>query len=264
MPFSTRNGLRIHYESVGEGSPLVLIHANPFDRRLWMHQVARFSPFYKIIAVDIRGYGLSDRPETPFTLEDMADDVLGVCADEGIEKAIFAGVSVGSGMALLTALEHPGRVEALVLVGGSSRSNRSISRRIDGFTAKGPAAYRLEHMRELFAPEFPATPAGRRILKLFAEDAHRLSGASIAQIFRARGACDMSARLPDISVPVLVVNGAHDMSLEAGRFTASQIPGAQHVTLPGTGHACNIEDPEAFDDAMIGFFKTHGLWRGPG
>ena len=124
MPFSTRNGLRIHYESVGEGPALVLIHANPFDRRLWMHQIARFSPFYRIIAIDIRGYGLSDKPETPFTLEDMVNDVLGVCADEHIDKAIFAGVSVGSGMALLIGLEHPGMVQALILVGGSSRSNK--------------------------------------------------------------------------------------------------------------------------------------------
>ena len=88
MPYSTRNGLRIHYEVHGDGPPLVLIHANPFDRRLWMFQVARFSAFYRVIAVDLRGYGLSDKPNTPFTLADMKNDVLGVCADEGITRAI--------------------------------------------------------------------------------------------------------------------------------------------------------------------------------
>lgn len=260
MPVSTRNGLRIHYDIAGEGPPLVLVHANPFDRRLWMHQVARFSPFFRVIALDIRGYGLSDKPETPFTLSDMVRDVLGVCADEGIERAIFAGVSVGSGIALLLALDHPEIAQALVLVGGSSNSNRSISRRIEGFTAKGPQAYRLEHMRELFAPGFPETPAGQRILQMYSEDAHRLSGASIAQIFRARGACDMRGRLSELKMPVLVVNGAHDNSLEAGKFTAEHIGGAEHVTLPGAGHACNIEVPDAFDAAMMSFMQRKALW----
>ena len=72
----------------------------------------------------------------------------------------------------------------------------------------------------------------------------------------------MSARLPSMKLPVLVVNGAHDMSLDAGKFTASQIPGARHVTLEGAGHACNIEAPEAFEAAVIEFLQGQGLWRG--
>jgi 3-mercaptopyruvate sulfurtransferase SseA len=75
MPYSVRNGLRIHYEVHGDGPPMILIHANPFDRRLWVFQTARFSPFFRVIAVDLRGYGLSDKPETPFTLADMKDIV---------------------------------------------------------------------------------------------------------------------------------------------------------------------------------------------
>ncbi|MGE3245172.1 MAG: alpha/beta fold hydrolase, partial [Beijerinckiaceae bacterium] len=92
MPWSNRNGLRIHYEVHGDGPPLVLVHANPFDRRLWTYQVSRFSPFFRVIAVDLRGYGLADKPVAPFTLRDMADEVLGVGADAGIVMALFAGV----------------------------------------------------------------------------------------------------------------------------------------------------------------------------
>src|SRR5690606_13458735 len=99
MPYSTTNGPRIYYEVSGEGPPLVLIHANPFDHRLWAYQVARFSPFSKTIPMDLQGDGRSDKPETPFTLGDLSNDVLGVCKDEGVERAIFAGVSVGSGIA---------------------------------------------------------------------------------------------------------------------------------------------------------------------
>ena len=70
----------------------------------------------------------------------------------------------------------------------------------------------------------------------------------------------MSGRLKDIAVPTLVINGAHDNSLASGRETAAGVEGARHVELPGTGHACCIEDPNAFDQAVIGFLQQNGLW----
>jgi pimeloyl-ACP methyl ester carboxylesterase len=263
MPFSTATGPKIYYEVSGEGPALVFVHANPFDHRLWLYQVARFSPFFRCVAMDSRGYGRSDKVETPFTLADMKDDVLGVCRKEGIESAIFCGCSVGSGIALLTGLDHPEMTRALILVGGNSRGSAGVRKRAEDFskTKDVPGMIR-DHLHEVFAPSFPATARGRWIVSIFAENAHTLSGAAIAQIHRARGGCDMSGRLKELEVPTLVINGAHDNSLAAGRETAAGIKSARHVELPGTGHACCIEDPGAFDRAIIEFFKQNGLWAG--
>src|SRR5688572_6329107 len=126
MPYSTGNRVKIYYEVSGEGFPFVMIHANPFDHHLWMYQIAHFSTYFKVIAVDIRGYGRSDKPTTPFSLKEMADDVLDVCRNEAVNEAIVGGVSVGSGMALLLALDHPGLVKALILVGGNSGPGGNI------------------------------------------------------------------------------------------------------------------------------------------
>src|SRR5262249_41165032 len=71
MPYSTANRIRIYYEVSGEGLPFVMIHANPFDHNLWMYQIAHFSTYFKVIAVDIRGYGRSDKSTTPFSLKEM-------------------------------------------------------------------------------------------------------------------------------------------------------------------------------------------------
>ena len=152
---------------------------------------------------------------------------------------------------------------ALILVGGNSRGSEGVRKRAEDFskTKDVPGMIR-NHLHELFAPDFPATAHGRWIVSMFAENAHTLSGKAIAQIHRARGACDMSGRLGELKVPTLVINGAHDNSLAAGRETAAGIKGARHVELPGTGHACCIEDPAAFDRAMIDFFKQNGLWSG--
>jgi pimeloyl-ACP methyl ester carboxylesterase len=262
MPYSTRNGLRIHYEVHGDGPPMVLVHANPFDRRLWLYQVARYSASYRVIAVDLRGYGLSDKPATTFTLADMMDDVLGVCDDEGIASAIFMGVSVGSGIAMLAALDHPRRTRAIVLVGGSSNGPQDVESIVRGFDHATLGSYLMHLMRGYVAPGFADTKLGHYLLSRFVERADALSAKCIGQIFRARGSCDMTARLPGLKVPTLVVNGEHDNSLARGKITASLIPGARHAELPGTGHACVIEDPDAFDSHVIPFLRENGSWPG--
>jgi 3-oxoadipate enol-lactonase len=260
MPYASNGGVQLYYETYGEGPPLVLVHANPFDHRLWTYQIARWSSCFRLVALDIRGYGRSDKPTDPFTLEDMAEDVLAVCRAERITRAIFAGVSVGSGIAMLIGLDHPEMTQAIILVGGANRGGGNIQKRIAGYTGPDLAGFQRAHIKELVAPGFPETALGRWIVELFVEHADSLSGASIAQIFRARDGCNMQQRLAGLHVPTLVVNGAHDVSLAAGKETASLIPGAEHALIPGTGHACNIEDPQAFDDAVIGFLDRRGLW----
>ncbi|MGB7949280.1 MAG: alpha/beta hydrolase, partial [Candidatus Binatia bacterium] len=233
--------------------------ANPFDHNLWMYQIAHFSTYFRVIAIDIRGYGRSDKPTSPFTLNDMANDVLGVCRDQGVKEAIVGGVSVGSGMALLLGLDHPEMCKALILVGGNSGGAGSIEDRIRGYTSIGIEKYHRQHLKELVAADFPETKLGGYLLDTFVERDPWLSGESIAQIFRARGGTDMTFRLGSIKVPTLVINGEYDNSLAAGRKTASLVPGAVHKVLPKTGHACCIEDPAGFDSLVIEFLSAHGL-----
>jgi 3-oxoadipate enol-lactonase len=261
--YSTANGVKIYYEVSGEGFPFVMIHANPFDHNLWMYQIAHFSTHFKVIAIDIHGYGRSDKPTRRFSLEDMADDVLGVCRDEGVREAILGGVSVGSGMALLLGLEHPEMFKALILVGGSSGPGGSIEERIYGYTKIGVDKYHIQHLRELVAPAFSETKLGKYLLNTFVERDPWLSGESIGQIFRARAGTDMTPRLGSMKVPTLVINGEYDNSLKAGQRTASLIPGAVHKILPNTGHACCIEDPAGFDDFVIEFLRAHRLMPSP-
>jgi len=260
MPFASNRGVKIYYESYGDGPPMVLVHANPFDHRLFTYQIASLAPYFRLVAMDIRGYGRSDKPETPFSLNDMADDVRAVCAHEKIARAIFMGVSVGSGMSLLIGLDRPQLCDAIILVGGSSKGGADIAGRVAGYTSADLRGYQRSHIRELVAPGFCDTRLGTWMLDLFSAQAHELSGQCIAQIFRAREGCDMRDRLAGMKPPTLVINGAHDVSLQRGGETASMIPGAQHVVLPGTGHACCIEDPAAFDGAVIAFLKAKKLW----
>ena len=120
MPWSRSNGLRIYYETAGEGPPLVLLHANPFDHSMWLYQIAHFARRYTVVAPDLRGYGRSDKPETAFTFTDMVKDVLGVVRALGLDRIALCGVSIGATLALQIALDHPALVKAQILVGGES------------------------------------------------------------------------------------------------------------------------------------------------
>jgi 3-oxoadipate enol-lactonase len=258
MPISRGNSVDIWYEVTGDGPALVLIHANPFDHDLWMYQAAHFSTWFRVVGIDIRGYGRSAKVTTGYALKDMCDDVIGVMQDLGIARAICGGCSVGSGIALLLGLDHPDRFDALILVGGNSASSDRYQKRIEGYR-NDLADYHIKHLRDLVHPQFADSRLGRHLLDQFVERQPRLRGEAIAQVFMAGNHTDMTARLPTMKVPTLVINGELDHSLPAGRKTASLVRGAVHKVLPGTGHACCIEDPAGFDGLVIDFLHAHGL-----
>jgi pimeloyl-ACP methyl ester carboxylesterase len=258
MPFSHANGIPIWYEVTGDGPALVFIHANPFDHDLWLYQAAHFSTWYKVIGIDIRGYGRSMKMDMPFTLKDMTDDVIGVMRDLGVTRAICAGCSVGSGITILLGLDHPDLFEALILVGGNSGASNRYQKRIDGYRAD-LGAYHIRHMRELVSPAFAESRLGKHLLNIFVEREPRLKGDAIAQVFAAGNSTDTTERLREMRVPTLVINGEFDHSLAAGQRTASLVPDAEHHILPGTGHACCIEDPAGFDALVLDFLRRRGL-----
>src|SRR4051812_10248674 len=151
MPISRANGLDIHYETAGSGPPLILIHALPFDHNLWLYQVARFSSQFTTIAMDLRGWGRSGKPRSPFSLEDMGNDVLGILSDLGVtEPAILLGCSIGSKIALMLACDHPDRIGAAVLVGGNS-GPQNFAKRIAEYRENSAAGklkeFHLSHLR---------------------------------------------------------------------------------------------------------------------
>jgi 3-oxoadipate enol-lactonase len=258
MPMSRANGVDIWYEVTGDGPAMVFVHANPFDHDLWMYQTAHFSTWFRVVGIDIRGYGRSAKVTAPYALKDMCNDVIGVMDELGIERAVCGGCSIGSGIALLLGLDHPDRFNAVVLVGGNSGSSDRYQKRIEGYRGNLPD-YHIKHLRELVSPQFADSRLGRHLLDLFVEREPRLSGEAIAQVFMAGNHTDTTERLPTMKVPTLVINGELDHSLPAGRRTASIVPGAVHKMLPGTGHACCIEDPAGFDRLVIDFLRGRGL-----
>jgi pimeloyl-ACP methyl ester carboxylesterase len=259
MPWSRSNGVGIFYEVAGEGPPLVLLHANPFDHTMWLYQLAHFSRRYTVLAPDLRGYGRSDKPETPFTFADMAGDILGVIRDRGYGRVALAGVSIGATLALALALDHPALVRALVLVGGEAGNPPIFARLAEDYAARPLAEQRRDHIHMIADADFARSALGRHLIEAALETTPELSGMAIAGIFRARAEVDLRARLGEVAVPTLVVNGATDVSLESGLYTASRIAGAAHRIVPRAGHLCCLENPAEFDRVVLDFLDGQSL-----
>ena len=265
MPVSRGNGLDIYYEAAGSGPALVLIHALPFDHNLWLYQVERFSARFRTIAMDLRGWGVSAKPRTAFSLRDMGDDILGVLADEGVTSgAVVLGCSVGSKLALMLACDHPEIFQAAILVGGNSGPQPQFDHRIAAYRAQHAAGtladYHRGHLRYGVTQAWADSPIGRYLIAGFVERGRALDPESIAQVFTALTVSDLTPKLAGYKSPTLIVNGEHDNALPGGTKTAALIPHAEHKILPGTGHCCFIEDPENFNALIQAFLERNRLW----
>ena len=265
MPYVVNKGVRTFYEFAGEGPAMLLLHCNPFDHRTWMYQTAWFSQWFRVVTPDLRGYGRTDKVTEPYTLDDLASDVLGVIEAEAMRDIVLGGVSIGAVLALKLGREHPDLFRALIAVGASApaKDRGPNDPRVRGYREQGIAGYYRPHMEDTVSKGFATSERGRHLLDMFETNAQNLEPEAIVKMLQARAPVDLLPILPDIRMPLLVVNGEFDSALSEGRRAASLVPGAEHHMLPNAGHACCLEDPAAFDARAMAFLSKHGLLPKP-
>ena len=250
----------VAWHSQGTGRPLLLLSANPGDRRDWDAVIPDLARDHRVIAVDWPGHGDSPAPEPPRPMTAMMyATVLAELAEAlGLEGAIVLGNSVGGYAAVRLALEHPARVAALVLVdpAGSTRHGL-VSLRVP--RDQGPRVAAPPHRRPL-RPPLPAPPHAldrrddcarrRRAREPGAGRGRRRDLALVP-----RSADHLRARAGAVAQPTLLVWGRHDPVVRMaheGREARAAMPSAQWVDLD-TGHAPFAEDPDAFLAAVRPF-----------
>lgn len=262
MPYAVNKGVKTYYEVTGEGPDFLMLHANPCDHRMWMYQIAFFSRRFRVIATDMRGYGRTDKPEERYGFEALAEDAFAVCEQENVTGGIIAGASMGSKIAFRMVLARPDLFRAMIHVGGNAHRGTSYDGRAAGYLDGDVPSYRARHLAELFAPGFSETPRGVFHSDIILDDSASLSGKAISSLFHSFDGVDLVRQVSAIRIPVQIVNGIHDNSLEGGRKTASLIPGARHAVIEHAGHLCCLEDPAAFQDICVPFLAENGLFPG--
>ena len=114
--FADVEGTRLYYQSMGEGAPIVLLHGFSIDHRMWDGQMAALSAAHRVVRCDLRGFGQSPPPTTPYA---NADDLKALLDHLGIARAVILGLSMGGGVAINFALAYPEATRALVVAGST-------------------------------------------------------------------------------------------------------------------------------------------------
>jgi pimeloyl-ACP methyl ester carboxylesterase len=249
------------YDDYGPGPVVVLLHGFPLTRKIWRAQETSLGSMYRVIAPDLRGHGESAAPEGVYTVDTMADDVIELLDVLQITSpVVLGGLSMGGYVALTLMARYPQRFRGLMLI--DTRA-----------TADTPEAART---REELARTVETTKSTKQVVdamlpKLFSDET-RMKRADLIPPVKAamertppRGVAgalrgmaqrpDRTAMLASITVPVLVLVGAHDAitPVEESRTMAAALPNAQLVVIPGAGHLAPLENSEAANAAMLGF-----------
>jgi pimeloyl-ACP methyl ester carboxylesterase len=273
----TDDGVTLYAEETGTGEPLLFIHEFAGDHRSWEPQVRFFSAAYRCVTYAARGYPPSGVPTDPaaYSQARAVADAIAVLDGLGLARAHVVGLSMGGFTALHLALDHPDRVRSAVVAGAgygaepeAAAAFRAESQliaaafeaegaaRVAERYAVGPARVQFQNKNPRGWAEFAAALAG-----------HDSTGAALTMrgVQAARPSLfALADGLAGLHIPVLVLVGDEDEGChQAALMLKRTIPAAGLVMLPRTGHTANLEEPDAFNQAVDSFLAAveRGAWR---
>ncbi|OGA25255.1 MAG: alpha/beta hydrolase [Betaproteobacteria bacterium RIFCSPLOWO2_02_FULL_67_19] len=277
MPtLTTDDGVRLHYEEAGSGTPLVFVHEFAGDARSWEPQLRHFSRLHRCIAYNARGYPPSEVPQDVgrYSQERARDDLRAVLDALGLAKAHVVGLSMGAFATLHFGMKYPDRALSLTVAGGGygahpaqyanfqadARTNAQLMR--DRGMAHFAATYGHGPTRVQLANKDPRGFA--EYLRLLAEHSAIGSANTMAGYQGRRPSLfALTEEMRRIAVPVLIMAGdEEEPCLEACLLMKRCIPAAGLAILPQSGHAINLEEPELFNRLLGDFLHRveAGRW----
>ncbi len=258
------NGINLGYDDQGMGLPVLFLHAFPLNRSMWAGEMVTLlaEERYRLVALDWRGFGESDAPSGISTMELFADDMAGLMDKLGMQEAVLCGLSMGGYVAFAFLRKYAQRVKALILADTrpgadteEARANReNVARLAESEGTEAIANLQVPRLLgEYTRSEHPEVEVRvRRIINAATPEGIAAASRGMAQ--RA----DSTDLLATIGCPTLVLVGEQDVLTppHVAQDYASKIANAQFVTLPNAGHLSNMEQPEAFVQAVSGFLRN--------
>lgn len=245
------NGLRLSVLEAGTGDPIIFVHGVVTTSNIFPKYVAAYSPEFRGIAVDLRGYGDSEKPATGFTIDQFSKDLIKLADALHIDKAVWVGVSMGGMILQRLALDHPDRVRALVLV---STTDGAMILDDDIPTIGTPRDYK-DVSKDMIVESFPQdTPS--KIYQPLLDRIPTWNTTVIKEALTSMSQFNVQGQLSRITAPTLIMVGAKDgvATPTIAKGMQSQIPGAQLVEFD-TGHFMMAEDPDKFRAVLGDFLK---------
>ena len=264
MPRVAVNGIALHYDEMGAGPPLVLIHAFPVGRRMWEAQMTALARRHRVIAYDVRGFGLSDAPREPgaYSQAQSVEDARALIETLGAAPAAVCGLSMGGNIALNLALAHPETISALLLcdTGAGSDDARAFASRCEEYAAAADRGIEPFFDAVLTWPVFADYGSQgarqRAFLRelVLSQPAHGIALTARHALATRKPVYALEAGMRALRVPTLVAFGERDEAcVRSSEFMAATIPDARLWRVPGGSHFINLDEPELFNRAVRTF-----------
>lgn len=259
MPKIRANGIDMHYAVVGEGPWLVLSHSLACDLSMWDEQVDVFARSFRVLRYDTRGHGRSDASPAPYTLELLADDLEALLDGLQVRGAHFVGLSMGGMIGQTSALRHPGVLQTLVLCDTTSAYASSVvpvwAERTATARSAGMPALVESTLARWFTEAF--RKARPDVMRRFAA---LISGTPVEGYVGCSEALvriDVTAQLPALRVPALVIVGERDPGTPLAMAQAIHwnLPGSELAIIRDAAHISNVEQPGEFNRLVLEFLS---------
>ena len=252
------NGIETNYEIHGqEGAPwLTFSHSLACSVRMWDGQIAAFKDRFHILVYDTRGYGASEAPPGPYSLDMLAEDLRQLLEELKISRTHFVGLSMGGMIGQVLALTDPGLFDRVVLAdtghAQSPETRKQWEERIQTAQTRGMQPLVQPTIERWFTAPFRDQP----VVKMIAQLIGNTPVPGYVGCCQAIAALNTTARLKEIKRPVLAIAGEQDTAAAGTRYIGENVPGAKLVMLPNAAHIANIEQAEAFNRALREFLSS--------
>ncbi len=252
---------RIHVEVSGsaDGPPLVLHHALGASLEMWEPQLAALEPHFRLVRMDMRGHGKSLPLPPPYTIEDLADDIVLVLDELGIARCRFLGLSIGGMIGQALVLNHPQRVERLVISNTTSRMESQThplwEERIQAVTDGGMGTQVSTTLSRWFTDDYASEH--KDVLDWISSMVGATSPDGFIGCCEAIKALNLTDRLSEIDCPCLIIAGAHDPGIppEKSREIHRYVAGSKLEIIENAAHLSNVQAADEFNALVSPFLR---------
>ena len=256
MPIADNRGVRIAWESNGSGDPVLFLHGLGGSMHDWEAQVPAFSPKYRVLRLDVRGHGSSDKPKGKYEVEEFTGDAIAVLRPAGAERAHVVGISMGGMIALQLALDAPAMVRSLVLVNtGPEVKAENLAERFALWQRRLFTRFMsMEKFADILAGRLFPEPGQEAMRAAFHRRWSANDPAAYRESYLALLRWSVADRIQAIREPALVVHAEFDYTTrERKERWARKLPNARMATIAGGRHAVSMDKPEEFNRLVLGF-----------
>ncbi|MET1079054.1 MAG: alpha/beta hydrolase [Pseudomonas sp.] len=258
MPYFDQDGCQLHYEEYGQGAPVLLLHGLGSSTLDWEYQTPVLIPHYRVIALDLRGHGRSDKPDEAYSIAGFAEDVVALIEHLALGPVHLIGISMGGMVGFQLAVQNVDLLASLTII------NSGPEVKVRGPRDVVELAKRWALSR-LLSLETIAKGLGRRLFPKPSQVELRLKierrwprndkRAYLASLDAIIG-WGVREHLAQITCPTLVVTGDRDYTPVARKEAyVRELPNARLAVLDDSGHASPMDQPERFNQLLLDFLE---------